>query len=258
MITKDDQLIFRCFEGKKSYKKNFNKDLIKRFASIYEFCNRDINKFILSLRKGIYPYESMDSWERFDETSLLDKEAFYSSLNMEDIPDVDFRHAQKVFKNFNDKYLGDYHDLYVQSDTLLLAVVFENFRNKYIEICELDPAHFLSAPGLAWQACLKKTEVKLELLTDVGMLLKVEKVVRGGICHSIHRYAKANNKYMKNYDKNKESLYIQYLDANNLYGRAVSQKLPVDGFKWKKNMLECNEDFIKTIMKTVIKNTFLK
>ena len=123
-----------------------------------------------------------------------------------------------MFKNFNNKNLGDYHDLYVQSDTLLLADVFENFKNKCIEIYELDPAHFLSAPGLARQAYSKKTEVKLELLTDVDMLLTVEKGLRSGICHAIHRYAKANNKHMKNYHKNKESSYIQYLDANNLYG----------------------------------------
>ena len=102
----------------KKYKKNFNKDLIKRFANIYEFCNGDINKFILLLRKGAYPYEYIASWEKFDETSLFDKKAFYSSLNMEYITDVDCRHAKKVFKNFNNKNLGDYHDLYVQSDTL--------------------------------------------------------------------------------------------------------------------------------------------
>ena len=90
--------------------------------------------------------------------------------------------------------------MYVESDTLLLADVFENFRNKCIEIYELDPAHFLSASGLAWQACLKKTEVKLELLTKVDMLLMVEKGIRGGICHAINRYTKANNEYMKNYD----------------------------------------------------------
>ena len=106
---------------------------------------------------------------------------------------------------FNNKNLDDYHDLYVQSDTLLLADVFENFRNKYIEIYELDPAHFLSAPGLAWQACVKKTVVKLELITKNDMLLMVEKGIRGGICHAIHRYAKASNKYMKNYHKSKES-----------------------------------------------------
>ena len=124
--------------------------------------------------------------------------------------------------------------MYVQSDTLLLVDVFENFRNKCTEIYELDLAHFLSVPGLVWQACLKKTGIKLELLTNVDMLLIVEKGIRGGICHAIHRYAKANSKYMNNYDKNKESTYIQYLDGNNLYGWAMSQKLTVDGFKWKK------------------------
>ena len=117
--------------------------------------------------------------------------------------------------------------MHVQSDTLLLADVFGNFRNKCIEIYELDLAHFLSAPGFAWQACLKKTGVRLELLTNIDMLLMAEKVTRGGICHAIHRYAEANNKYMKNYDKNIESSYLMYLDANNLYGWAMSQKLPV-------------------------------
>ena len=152
---------------------------------------------------------------------------------MENVTDVDYGH-EREFKNLNNKELGNYHDLYVQSNTLLLADVFENFRNKCIEIYELDPAHFLSAPGLAWQACLKNTEVKLELLTDINSLLMVEKGIRSGICHAIHRYAKGNNKYMKNYDKNKESSYLQYLDANNLYGWAMSQKWPVNGFKWEK------------------------
>ena len=139
----------------------------------------------------------MDSWKKFNEELLPDKEAFYSSLNVEDIIDGDYRHAKRVFKNFNNKTLGDYHDLYIQSDTLLLADVFENFRNQCIEIYELDPAHFLSAAGLARQACLKMTEVKLELLTDADMLLMVEKGIRGEIYHAIHRYAKANNKMIK-------------------------------------------------------------
>ena len=141
--------------------------------------------------------------------------------------------------------IGDYHDLYVQCDTLLLADVFEKFRDKCIEIYGLDPSYFYSAPGLAWQACLKKTKVKLELLTDIDMLLMVEKGTRGGICQATHRYAKANNKYMKNYNKNIESSYIEYLDANNLYGWAMSQKLPINGFKWTKNLSKFNEDFIK-------------
>ena len=115
---------------------------------------------------------------------------------------------KKVFGEFNVNNVSNYHDLYVQSDTLLFVDVFENFRDKCIEIYELDPAHFLSAPGLAWQACLKKTGVGLELLTNIDMLLMVEKGIRGRICHAIHRYAKANNKYMENYDKNIESSYL--------------------------------------------------
>ena len=146
----------------------------------------------------------MDSWERFNDTSLPEKEAFYSSLNMEDITDVDHRYAKRVFKSLNNKYLGNYHDLYVQSDTLLLADIFENFRNMCIKVYELDPAHFLSAPGLAWQTFLKKTEVELELLKDPGMLLRVEKRIRGGICHAILRYAKSNDNYMMDYDKDEE------------------------------------------------------
>ena len=164
---------------------------------------------------------------------------------MEDITNVDYRHSKGVLKYFINKYLRDYHNWNVQSDTLLLADVYENFRNKCIEIYELDPAHFLSAPGLAWNACLKKTEVKIELLTNVDMLLMVEKEIRGGICHAIHRYAKANNKYFNDYDKNKKSSYIPNLDPNSLYIWAMSQKLLVDDFKWKRNMLKFNEDFIK-------------
>ena len=186
----------------------------------------------------------MDSWKKFNKTSLPSKKDFYSNLNMEDIDDIDYRHGNNVFKSFKLENLGDYHDLYVQSDTLLLADVFENFRDMGIKEYELDPAHFLSLPRLAWQACLKKTNIELELLTDYDMLLMVEEGIRGGIYHSIHRYAKTNNKYMKNYNNNEESSYIQYLDANNLYGWAMSKKFPANGFKWIDNN-EINEKFIK-------------
>ena len=120
---------------------------------------------------------------------------------MEDITDADYAHAKRVCKDFEIKNLGEYHDLYVQSNTLLSADVFENFRNMFLEIYELDPAKFISAPGLTWQAALKKTTVKLDLLTDMDMLLMAEKGIRGGICHFIYRYAKGNNKYIKDYDK---------------------------------------------------------
>ena len=148
----------------------------------------------------------------------LIKKAFYSELNLEYSKDKDYEHAQKVLEVFEIKYLGEYHDLYVQSDTLLLVDVFENFRDKCIEIYELNPANFLSAPGLEWQASLKKTKVQLELLTDIDMLLMVEKGIRDGICQAVHRYAKANNNNMKNYDKSIESSYLAYLGGNNLYG----------------------------------------
>ena len=187
----------------------------------------------------------MDNWERFDETLLPSKESFYKILNMENIDDIDYRHGNNVFKIFKLKNLGEYHDLSVQSHTLLLADVFENFRNTCLKVYELDPANFLSLPGLAWQACLKKTNVKLEF----DMLLMVEEGIRCGICHSIHRYAKANNKYMENYNKKEQSSYIQYLDANNLYGWAMSQKLPVNNFKWVEDTSRINEEFIKNYNK---------
>ena len=172
---------------------------------------------------------------------------------MEDIDDINYRRGNNVFKGFKLDNLGDYHDLYVQSDTLLLADVFENFRDMCIKEYELDPAHFLSLPGLAWQACLKKTNIELELLTGYDMLLMVEEGIRGGICHSIHRYAKANNKYMENYNNNEELSYIQYLDANNLYGWAMSKKLPVNGFKWIDN-----NETAEPSVKHVISEDFIK
>ena len=151
----DDKLVYRCFDCKTNYNINFNNKLIDVFSNTYNFCSGDINKFFLFLRNGVYPYEDMDSFERFFET-LPDKDAFYSNLNMESITDINYRHVKNVFNKFSNNNLGDYHDLYVQSDTLLLVDVFTNFRKVCFDIYELDPAHFLSAPGLAWQACLKK------------------------------------------------------------------------------------------------------
>ena len=167
-------------------KKELLNKLIEKFPTTYQFCNKDLDQFLLLLRKGVYPYEYMDNWKRFNETKVPPKESIYSELNLEYITDKDYTHAQKVWNTFNIKSLGEYHDLYVQSDTLLFADVFENFRDECINTYELDPAHFLSAPGLSWEACLKKANVKLELLTDYDKLMMDEKGTRGSICQSIH------------------------------------------------------------------------
>ena len=212
MSIKDDRLTFKCFKCKKNYKK----EIIKRFENTQKFCNGDFNKFTLLLRKGVYPYEYVDCWEIFDETSLPDKKSFHINLNINSITGVNYRHGKRGFKGFIIKNLSEYHDLYVQCGTLLLADVFEKFRNKCIEICKLD--HILSAPVLTCQACFKKIRVELELSTDIDMLLMAEKGIKVTICHAIHRYAKANNKYMNKYDKNVISSYLMYLDTTNLYG----------------------------------------
>ena len=224
------------------------KELVKEFDGNFECLGENTETYItfsVPLKKEIknknkiieitYKIKFIDSY-RFMPTSqskLVDSlsEGLHNNrcvtvnlvLNVENIDDIDYRHGNNLFKKFKLKNPGEYHDLYVQSDTLLLADVFENFRNMCIKVYELDPAHFLSLPGLAWQACLKKTNVTLELLTDYDMLLMVEEGIRGGICHLIHRYAKANNRYMKNYNKNKESSYIQYLDGQLIWLGNVSK-----------------------------------
>ena len=191
-------------------------------------------QFRLLLRKGVYPDEYMTSWDKFEETKLPPIEAFHNNLNMSDISEYDYEHVQKVWKEFKLKNLGEYHDLYLKTDVLLPSNVFEaTFRNPCLENYKLDPVHFYTSPGLAWQACLKKTGVKSELLTDPDMLLTFEKGIRGGITQAVHRYAKANNKYMgKKFDPKLNSSFLQYLNGNNLYGWAMSQPLPTGGFKW--------------------------
>ena len=256
---KNEKLLLKCFNCNNYYKKKFNnKELIKKFKNTYSFCNNNLNKLILLLRKGVYPYEYMDNWERFNEISLRSKESFYSNLNTENVEDIDYRHGNNVFNKFKLNNLEDYHDLYVQSDNLLLADVFESFREMCLKEYELDPAHFLLLPGLAWQACLKETNAELELLTDYDMVLMVEEGIRGGICHSIQRYAKANNKYMKRYNKNEESSYIQYLDVDNLYGWAMSKKLPTNGFKWIDNNETAEPSSLERSAKHVINEEFIK
>ena len=174
--------------------------------------------------------------EKLSETQLPSKDEFYSKLSDEGISDDDYQHAINVWNTFKCKTIRDYHDLYLKSDVLLLADVFENFRATCLKHYNLDPAHYYTSPGLAWDACLKEIGQELQLLHDYDMLMMFEKGIRGGISHISKRYAEANNKYMANYNSDKPSTYIQYLDANNLYGWAMSQSLPTHGFKWMKNL----------------------
>ena len=190
-------------------------------------------RFELISRKGIYPYDYMNGIKKFSEEKLPQKEKFYSKLNDSNISDEDYDHAQRIWKEFGMKNLGEYHDLYLKSDVLLLADVFEEFRNVCMENYSLDPAWYYTSPGLSWDALLKHSGVKLELLTDPDILLLFEKGIRGGISMISNRFGKANNKFMgEKYDPWSPSKYLAYLDANNLYGWAMMKPLPVGDFKW--------------------------
>ena len=190
-------------------------------------------KVKLISRKGIYPYDYMNGIKKFSEEKLPTKEELFSKLNDCGISDEDFDHAKRIWKEFGVKNLGEYHDLYLKSDVLLLADVFEEFRNVCMENYSLDPAWYYTSPGLSWDALLKHSRVSLELLTDPDILLLFEKGISGGISMISNRFGKANNKYMgEKYDPRSSSKYLAYLDANNLYGWAMMKPLPVGDFKW--------------------------
>ena len=172
----------------------------------------------------------MDNWDKFNESVPLEKDKYCSELIISSISDNDLQHVEKVCNTFKIRNLGEYHDLYVQSNTLLLTDVFEAFRKTCIKEYKLDPAYFVSLPGFAWTAMLRVIGVELELLTDKDILLMFEEGTRGGISQAIHKYAKENNKYMKCYNKNALLSFIQYLDANNWYGWTMCKKLPIGGF----------------------------
>ena len=186
----------------------------------------------LMSQKGVYPYDYMDSFEKFNEKELPTKDQFYSILNDQHITDDEYNHAKEVWNTFLIRTLGDYHDLYLVSNVLLLTDVFENFRKTCMQYYKLDPCHYFTSPGLSWDAMLKMTNIKLELMTDIDMSQFIEKGMCGGVSYIANRYGNANNKYMKEYDEKAPSKYIMYLDANNLYGWAMSQYLPTGNFKW--------------------------
>ena len=206
-----------------------------KYIHLEEEFNSNNSSIQLLKQKGVYCYEYMDSFEKFYEPQLPAQEKFYSSLNNTQISDEDYKRALEIYSQFNCKNIGEYSDLYLKSDVCLLADVFENFRDVCLLYYKLDPAHYFSSPGLAWDAMLKMTGVKLDLISDINMENMIQMGMRGGISTIIHRHEKANNKYMKDYDPDKESSYLMYLDANNLYGWAMCQKLPIGNFKWKNN-----------------------
>ena len=183
-------------------------------------------------QKGFYPYEYMDSIEKLKDTKPPPQQAFYSKLSGKGINNYNYNHVLNVWKTFKMKSLKEYHEVYNITDVLLLADVFENFRDICLKNYGLDPVYYYTAPGLAWDAMLKMTKINLELLSDIDMLLMIEKGIRGGISIISNRYGKANNKYMKDHNKKEASKYLMYVDANNLYGWAMSQKLPVHSFNW--------------------------
>lgn len=234
-----------------SFSKSINENIKLRFLDTFRFMPssidalaknltniREIPKFFaeksvnLLKRKGVFPYDYITSWEKLSETNLPKQKDFYNQLTMHHISDEDYQHAQNIWNAFEIKNLGEYSDLYLKTDVLLLADIFENFRDITMKTHKLDPCQYYTLPGLSWDSMLRYTEVRLELLQDYDMILMVDRGIRGGICQVSHRYIKANNKYTDEYDENEKSTFISYQDCTNLYGHAMSQPLPVDSFEW--------------------------
>src|SRR5258708_23383739 len=190
---------------------NYEFPITKQIFSLIK--NLSTKSFDLLLQKQIYPYEYIDNFNKFNEQSLPLKEDFYSSLNYNKISEEDYKHARRIWRILDIKSLGEYHDLYVLLDTSLLADVFQAFRKTILSRYELDPCHFYSAPGLAWSAALKKTNIVLQLITDIDMYQFIENGIGGGICQVSKRFCKANNKYMDDFNPKIDSKFIAYLDG---------------------------------------------
>ena len=236
-------------ETKDKYFKIVFKDSLKFMASslealvnnLPEGALNNLNKYFTSKQvkllkqKGFFPYDYMDDIEKLKDTEPPPQKAFYSKLTGKGINNYNYNHVLNVWKTWNMKNFKEYLELYNVTDVLLLADVFENFRDICLKNYGLDPVYYFTAPGLAWDAMLKMTKINLELLSDVDKLLMIEKGIRGGISIISNRYGKANNKYMKDFNKKEAFKFLMYLDANNLYGAAMSEKLPVHSFKWMTN-----------------------
>ena len=190
-------------------------------------------KLELAKRKGVFPYDWFDTIDKLKVKSYPPKDAFYSALTGEGITDEEYEFGKEVWNTFGCENLQDYLELYNEIDVLLLADIFENFRNICLENYKIDPAYYYTSPGLFWDAMLKETKVKLELLSDIDMYYFFKRMIRGGISMISNRYAEANNPYMgESYNPEKETSYIVYYDDNNLYGFIMTHELPYEGFKW--------------------------
>ena len=216
----------------------------------FKYLSEEFSGELLKLvkQKGVYPYEYMDSFKKFSENKLPDRCKLFSSLKDKCISEKDYLKANNIWNVF---IMGDYHDLYLRADVLLLADMFEKFVSTCLYYYGLDPCHCLSSPGLSWNAMLKMNKIELDLISDIDMHLFIEKGMRDGIFYISKRHSKANNKYMECYDNDKERKFIMYLDAINLYGWAMSHYLPHRGFKWL-NQKEIIDFCLNSIRKIVL------
>lgn len=236
--------------------KDIEKEIMKVINNIKNKFNNITDEFkdltdeqlYLITRKGVYPYDYADDYKKFN-LPVPTKKHFYNKLNDENISEKEYEHVKKVCEELNIKNFGEYHDLYLKTDVLLLADVFENFRKVSQEKYQLDPVYYYTLPGYSWDAMLKFTGKRIELFTDIDMYIFAERGIRGGISTMFKRHAKANNPYMKNYNEKEETVYLSYLDANNLYGYAMMKKLPIGGYYWDEKLLSKSAEKMENYLK---------
>ena len=227
-------------------------NLPKLFPTTYEFFKEKYphlseDEFELLTRKGVYPYSYMDSHTKFDEDKLPPIEAYKNDLTGEKLSEKDYNFAKEIWDTFQLQNLGELHDLYVSTDTLLLADVFDGFRKLVYDVYKLDPAHYVTAPSLSWSAAMKVTKANLELIDDIDMVNFIDKAIVGGYAAVVEHFGKANNKYLEDYEPEKPTSYILLTDCTNEYGAAMKKFLPTGGFKWVDDVSMFTEEFIKNL-----------